>query len=135
MEFLIRGQASGVRSTLKKLLILLKQQNKRVDILLVGTQRMRVYNRQFRRKDYATDVLSFPDAEQPLGDLIICPQIVKRNARRYGNSYRSELVFVLIHGVLHLLGYNHIDPGDRARMERKERTLLKHFGYQDLRQP
>ena len=128
-----QGLGSQVTRSLRKIIGLLLLKKKRVDVVLVGRVRMRTYNREFRNKDYATDVLSFPDSEQPLGDLIICPQVVRAHARRYGNTYRSELIFVLIHGVLHLLGYNHMQPAQRAIMERKERQLLKQFGYRDLR--
>ena len=151
-----RGQASGVRrqpsllarslvnktrenivpllgKTLQALALQLKLKNKRVDVLLVGKIRMRRFNKQFRAKDYATDVLSFGDAAEPLGDLIICPAVVRENACRYGNSYASELVFVLLHGVLHLLGYNHIKRLERLRMERRERQLLRRLGYREPR--
>ena len=130
-----RGKnATKVRNIVLKTLGFLKVKDSRLGVQLVGIRRMKQYNCQFRHKDYATDVLSFPDPDELLGDLIVCPQVVKRNARRYGNTYESELIFVLIHGILHLLGYNHIQPAERVRMERKERQLLIHFGYQDLRQ-
>ena len=118
--------------TLRRLSGWLKLSGRRVQVLYVGPKRMAHFNQSFHHCPGPTDVLSFPDTEEPLGDLIICPAVVKKNARRYGNSIRSEMDFVLLHGVLHLLGYTHSHPRERARMERRERALLKKLGYQEL---
>lgn len=71
-------------------------------------------NRQFRGKNYATDVLSFAPIEdfgggevQTLGELILCPQVLQRQSREHGLTYRQELLYMMIHGVLHLIGYDH----------------------------
>lgn len=94
---------------------------------------MRTLNRSYRRKDYATDVLSFPAApEGPgtrhLGDLVIATSVAKRQAREAGHSYQTELRVLALHGLLHLLGYDHEDPRDRGRMQRLETRLRKRGG-------
>jgi probable rRNA maturation factor len=65
-------------------------------------------NRQYRKKDYATDVLSFSsDFPGELGELILCPKVLQRQAKEKGLSFRAELAYMLIHGVLHLQGLDH----------------------------
>jgi probable rRNA maturation factor len=85
-------------------------------------------NRQYRGKDKPTDVLSFPLADelQPslLGDVVISVETAARQARRRGHSLREELQTLLIHGVLHLLGYDHeVSRSEAIRMRRKEREV------------
>jgi len=66
----------------------------------------RILNQKYRRKNYATDVLSFT-AETGLGELVMCPQVLKRQAREHGLSFRDELSYMILHGILHLLGFDH----------------------------
>ncbi len=68
----------------------------------------RKINREFRGKDYATDVLSFDSMESSsLGELVLCPEVLKCQAKEHGLTYQQELGYMLLHGVLHLLGYDH----------------------------
>jgi probable rRNA maturation factor len=90
-------------------------------------------NRQYRGKDKPTDVLSFPLADewQPclLGDVVISVETATRQARRRGHSLREELQTLLIHGILHLLGYDHeISRSEAIRMHRKEREVKTILG-------
>lgn len=65
-------------------------------------------NRQFRRKNYATDVLSFEGLDkQSLGELVLCPEVLRRQARENRHAYKYELGYMVLHGILHLLGYDH----------------------------
>jgi probable rRNA maturation factor len=100
-----------------------------VAIALVSDARMRALNRQFRRKNQPTDVLSFPsDAPPSLGDLVIAEGVARRQARQAGHSYAVELKVLALHGLLHLLGYDHHDPADGGRMARLERRLRARGG-------
>ena len=95
-----------------------------VAIAIVSDARMRALNRQFRRKDQPTDVLSFPsDLPRFLGDVVIAERVARRQAREAGHSYAVELKVLALHGLLHLLGYDHHDPADGGRMARVERRL------------
>jgi probable rRNA maturation factor len=99
-----------------------------VAIALVSDARIRVLNRRFRRKDAVTDVLSFPaDAVMmnppELGDIVIATGVARRQAREAGHSYAAELRVLALHGLLHLLGYDHHSPDDLGRMARLERRL------------
>jgi probable rRNA maturation factor len=111
-----------------------------VTLALVGNARMRTLNREYRSKDYATDVLSFPTehsveadalpsrprrsraAVRHLGDIVIATGVAARQARDAGHSVATELRVLALHGLLHLLGYDHEhDQGAMARMERRLR--------------
>jgi len=89
-----------------------------VAIAIVSDARMRVLNRKFRRTDKATDVLSFAT-----GDIVIAAGVARRQARQAGHAYAVELKILALHGLLHLLGYDHHDPADAGRMARLERRL------------
>lgn len=105
-----------------------------VSVSLVGEDRIRSLNRKFRKKDKVTDVLSFPLGEdaltgytsvRTLGDLFICMPYARMAARREGMSFAHKLQWLTVHGVLHLLGYDHERSSkDAAVMERLERKIL-----------
>lgn len=100
-------------------------------IALVSDARMRALNRTYRKKDSATDVLSFPvdrTLGPSLGDLVIATGVARRQAREAGHSYQTELRVLALHGLLHLLGYDHDDPDDDGRMQRVESRLRKKGG-------
>jgi probable rRNA maturation factor len=96
-----------------------------LSIALVSDARIRALNRRHRRKDAPTDVLSFPssDVRGELGDIAIATGVARRQARAAGHSYASELKVLALHGLLHLLGYDHENPADAGRMTRVERRL------------
>ena len=97
-------------------------------VALVTDARMRALNRAYRRKDYATDVLSFEGEGEMLGDLVIARGVAARQAREAGHSLQTELRVLALHGLLHLLGYDHEAPDDRGRMARMETRLRKKGG-------
>jgi len=96
-------------------------------VAIVSNRRMRSLNRQFRGKDYTTDVLSFPaDSRGFLGDIVIAAGVAADQARFAGHSLRTELRVLSLHGLLHLLGYDH--DGDEGRMARVEARLRRKAG-------
>jgi len=107
-----------------------------VSIALISDAQIRALNRMYRRRDRATDVLSFPadrssphaDRDWPLGDVAIATGVARRQARAAGHSYATELKVLALHGLLHLLGYDHHDPADGGRMARVERALRRKGG-------
>jgi len=108
-----------------------------LSIRLVDTAEGREFNRHYRHKDYATNVLSFP-AELPsgvklplLGDLVVCAPVVAREAAEQGKSLRDHYAHLTIHGVLHLLGYDHETQAEAGRMEALERRILAGLGIAD----
>lgn len=95
-----------------------------IDILIATNKRLRELNRRFRRKNKPTDVLSFPRPSG--GDIAISAQIAHDNAQRYGHSFASELKILVLHGMLHLAGYDHeSDNGRMAHAESRLRSELK----------
>ena len=103
-----------------------KQKDKNLSVALVGRKKIKELNKRYRKKNRPTDVLAFSDKEMGLGEIIICPQEVKKNAKKFGFSFKVELARVLIHGILHLLGYNHGRSKKQAEiMEKKQNQILE----------
>ena len=105
-----------------------------VTVRYVGAAEGRRLNREFRGKDYATNVLSFPygaSRGRVSGDLVICAPVVAREAREQGKRVEAHHAHLLVHGLLHLRGYDHERDEDARRMERRERSILAKFGFPD----
>lgn len=108
-----------------------------VAIRIVGTEEGRTLNRDYRGKDYATNVLSFaadlpPGLQLPLiGDLAICAPVVTREAAEQNKHPRDHWAHMTVHGVLHLLGYDHIVDADAEAMEALETRILAGLGIAD----
>jgi len=94
-----------------------------VSVAIVSDRRMRALNRQFRGKDKVTDVLSFPSDERGfMGDIVVASGAAKQQATAAGHSVQTEIRVLALHGLLHLLGYDHEhDDGKMARFEAKLR--------------
>ncbi len=108
-----------------------------LSIRIVDTDEGRMLNREYRGKDYATNVLSFP-AELPpgvtlplIGDLAICAPVVAREAAEQGKAARDHWAHLTVHGVLHLLGYDHIEDAEAEAMEALETRILAGLGIAD----
>ena len=108
-----------------------------LSIRLVDTDEGQALNRDYRGKDYATNVLSFP-AELPpgvklplIGDLAICAPVVQREADEQGKLARNHWAHLTIHGVLHLLGFDHVQDHDAEVMEALEKRILAGLGIAD----
>ena len=95
-----------------------------VVVAITSDARVRALNRRFRHKDTSTDVLSFPSDERGyLGDIVIASGVARRQAREAGHSIQTELRVLALHGLLHLLGYDHEhDDGQMARLEHRLRV-------------
>jgi probable rRNA maturation factor len=125
-----------------------------LSMLFVDEVSMADLNKRFRGEDGATDVLAFPidedliesgrspdsggsgpgvtppePSELPLilGDVVLCPLVAQRNAPEHTGTYDDELALLVVHGILHLLGMDHVDAGEAAAMQRRERELLERF--------
>ncbi len=126
----------NIRRAAKKVAELEKPQLKlECSIMLCDNEYIREFNSKYRKVDSATDVLSFPifDFDTPeviaqLGDIIISVEKAQEQAQEYGHSLKRELAFLTVHGMLHLFGYDHIDPCDRDIMEKKQREILNEMG-------
>lgn len=111
-----------------------QRQRLAVNLLIVGTRRGRAFNRDFRGRDHATNVLSFPYEPLPheksdlLGDLVICAPVVVREAREQRKPLRAHYAHLVVHGTLHLLGHDHERDADAERMETLETRILARLG-------
>ena len=111
-----------------------------VSVRVVGVEEMQALNRDFRGKDKPTNVLSFPGGdvaglpeEEPrgLGDVVICAEVVRDEAAEQNKALADHWAHMLVHGMLHLLGYDHISATEAADMERLEVMILTTIGVRD----
>ncbi len=114
-----------------------------VAVRVVDEEESRKLNKQFRQQDKATNVLAFPagspdsftglpeDEIRPLGDLVICGPLVEEEAEQQGKTPASHWGHLLVHGMLHLLGYDHQTSSQAAEMEAMEKQLLADRGFED----
>jgi probable rRNA maturation factor len=114
-----------------------RSKRRQVNIQLFDPVQARQINKTFTGKDYATNVLSFPYEPLPgektavLGDIVICPSVVESEAKEQGKRLRDHYAHLTVHGILHLLGFDHKDEADATRMEDQERRVLATFGIGD----
>ena len=120
-----------------------------IDVLLTNDAGIHQINREMRQVDRPTDVLSFPEFELtpgelpttedadpgtglvPLGDMVLSTERVAAQAKEYGHSNRRELAYLVVHSVLHLLGYDHMDEGEqKARMRAREEAIMAVLGLE-----
>ena len=78
-----------------------------LSVAVVGVKKSQELNKIYRGKDRAANVLSFPEKEFGLGEIVLCPQEIEKDAKKYGILFQQVLALMLIHGILHLLGYSH----------------------------
>ena len=102
-------------------------------VRFVDAEEGRSLNAQFRGKDYATNVLTFPYAREPMlsGDLVLCLPVVLREASEQGKPAVAHFAHLVVHGMLHLQGYDHVTGADARIMEHMEREILVRLGYPD----
>jgi len=100
-------------------------------IRLVAIEESHELNKQFRGKDKSTNVLSFPydDMEDYLGDIVICWPVVQQEAKEQNKTEEAHLAHMVVHGVLHLLGFDHIDEVEAQEMEALECEIMNVLGY------
>ena len=103
-----------------------------VGLCIVAEAEGRRLNREFRGRDYATNVLTFVYDEAPLaGDVVICAPVVAREAREQGKLVAAHWAHMVVHGLLHLQGLDHEADAEAARMEARERRILRGLGFPD----
>jgi len=109
-----------------------------LSLLLTNNENIQVINREYRDKDTPTDVISFAYHEtedfnigpyDTLGDIIISLERVEEQSSEYNHSFEREFYYVLTHGILHILGYDHIEEEDKKVMREREEAILSSFGY------
>lgn len=111
------------------------KQHSELTVRIVGNDESKSLNHRYRSKDSPTNVLSFPSDLPPelniplLGDLVICAAVVEHEAREQEKSLQAHWAHIVVHGVLHLLGHDHIDNSEANAMESLETKILTDLGY------
>ena len=113
-----------------------KLENVEFDIIFVDSKMIHEINKTYRNVDRVTDVISFALEDNKtieldhrlLGDIYICVEKAEEQAKEYGHSFLRELSFLTIHGLLHLLGYDHMEPKEEKIMFKKQEDILNEFG-------
>ena len=130
----------NVRAAAEKVGELYGVENGEVSVTLTNNDYIHQLNRKYRQIDRPTDVLSFAlnESEEPdiengpdinvLGDIILSVERAEEQAADYGHSLRREIAFLTVHGMLHLLGYDHMEEADRLEMEKEQRYVMEQLG-------
>lgn len=113
-------------------------ENAEVSLSIVDKDTIHKLNKDYRNVDRKTDVLSFPMDEEAfdnegnpiflLGDIVICLDVARNQAAEFGHSLEREMMYLICHSTLHLLGYDHIEEDDKAKMRAKEKEVMKNLG-------
>jgi probable rRNA maturation factor len=121
------------RSTLRRWAAAALLRDVRATIRFVGSREGRALNARYRGRDRPTNVLTFvyDDVEPLAGDLVLCVPVVRQEAREQGKTFRAHCAHLVIHGMLHLQGFDHERAADARRMETREIRLLRALGYAD----
>ena len=133
VQYATRGRGLPSRAQLRRWARAALERSASVTVRLVGAGEARALNRSFRGKDYATNVLTFVMRERPLleGDLALCAPVVAREARAQRKSTAAHYAHLVVHGVLHLQGYDHESDAEARAMESRESTIVAGLGYPD----
>lgn len=106
-------------------------------MLVTTSDEIQKLNKQYRNKDTATNVLSFP-MQSPeevdvclLGDIVLCAQVIRQEAQQHSRTSSAHWAHMVVHGMLHLQGYDHIKNGDAEEMEQLEKSILNKLGFDD----
>lgn len=105
-----------------------------LSVSFVDEDNIKALNKTYRNIDKVTDVLSFPQFERVedfpkygeicLGDVVICNEVAKKQAKTFGHSYKREIIYLFTHSILHLLGYDHMNSEDKSEMRKKEEEIM-----------
>jgi probable rRNA maturation factor len=119
------------RPTLRRWALAALERDARVTLRFVGTREGRALNRRYRGRDYATNVLTFvyDDRVSLAGDIVLCAPVIAKEAHAQHKRLVAHYAHLVIHGMLHLQGYDHERDVDAARMEAREAGVLRGLGY------
>ncbi len=133
MQYACADEALPERAQVRRWALAALETDVQVTIRFVAAKEGRRLNHDFRGKDYATNVLSFVYETDPvIGDLVVCLPVVKREAKEQKKPFKAHLAHMIVHGMLHLQGYDHeTGAHDAAIMEQREREILARFRIAD----
>lgn len=128
------GLAVPCRATLRRWVGAALKRKARVTLRFVGRAEGRRLNRDYRGRDYATNVLTFayPELTPLQGDIVLCVPVLREEAARGGKPLYQHFAHLVVHGTLHMQGHDHENEADAQRMEALERRILRRLGYGTL---
>lgn len=133
VQFVVRSTAHPSRQQIRAWLRAAQLLPAEVTVRLVDVEEGQQLNLAYRGKDYATNVLSFVYESSPvcMGDLVLCPAVVEQEAREQGKTIESHYAHMIVHGMLHLQGYDHESELEAVAMEAVETHIMRKLGYTD----
>ncbi|MBS1208801.1 MAG: putative rRNA maturation factor [Proteobacteria bacterium] len=133
VQYAVQGLDLPERQQLRRWVRAVEPDAAQLTVRFVAAEEGRALNAEYRGKDYATNVLSFPYETEPVlqGDLVLCWPVVLEEAAAQGKRVEAHCAHLIVHGVLHLQGWDHESDADAEEMEAEERTILAQLGYPD----
>ena len=133
VQYATKAQGLPTRTEVRKWVRATHPGAAELTVRFVDAEEGRSLNAQYRGKDYATNVLTFPYAREPVlaGDLVLCLPVVLREAAEQGKPAPAHFAHLVVHGMLHLQGYDHVTATDARAMEARECEILAGLGYPD----
>lgn len=132
VQFAVEADGLPTRPQLRRWAKAALAEDAEITLRLVDAEEGRALNRDYRNKDYATNVLTFPLSDEPLmGDIVLCAPVVAAEAVAQGKSAEAHYAHLVVHGVLHLQGYDHENDAEAAEMEALETQIVTKLGYAD----
>jgi len=133
VQYATRARGLPSRARLRRWARAALERDARVTVRIVGAHEARSLNRDYRGKDRATNVLTFVMRSRPRleGDIALCAPVIRREARAGGKSAAAHYAHLLVHGVLHLQGYDHETEREARLMERRESRVVESLGFPD----
>ncbi|MFM9912008.1 MAG: rRNA maturation RNase YbeY [Methylophilaceae bacterium] len=130
VQFVAKPDGAPTRHQFKKWVLAALQTDAEITLRIVDSAEGQTLNREYRNKDYATNVLTFPLNENPLmGDIVLCAPVVALEAAEQHKSLHAHYAHLTIHGVLHLQGFDHENDADAEAMEALETQIVTRLGY------
>lgn len=137
VQYAVAAEGVPTRPQFRRWVTAALEREAEISLRLVDAEEGQMLNRDYRGKDYATNVLTFvfdemPDVDLPLmGDIVLCAPVVEREAAEQGKALAAHYCHLTVHGVLHLQGYDHETDADAEVMEAREREIVMKLGYPD----
>jgi probable rRNA maturation factor len=130
VQYAVKSENKPTRHQFRKWVLAALKANAEITLRIVGLEEGRTLNREYRGKDYATNVLTFPLNENPLmGDIVLCAPVLATEAAEQNKLLEAHYAHLAVHGVLHLQGYDHENDVDAELMEQLETQIVTDLGY------
>jgi probable rRNA maturation factor len=130
VQFASTAETLPTRHQFRKWVLAAVAQNAEITLRIVDVAEGRSLNKNYRDKDYATNVLTFPLQDKPLmGDIVLCAPVVAQEAAEQGKTLEAHYAHLTVHGLLHLQGYDHENDADAEAMEKLETQIVTNLGY------